>query len=291
MLIIIGTIPIKNAPLIQGFCCFHDGVLSIETADLPLINGTSVVLASAATVCKTLNIEAPYTLVAGDIGDGSGSNQIYRFLRDSPLNFASNTQRNVTAMSYLKPNVLYAKESIGALKKRLNTLLIADSGAMYVAKAAGIAHEFDLFTPDFGEMAYLADPEAMHPAYTRNYIFDNADNIPQLIEQAYKNQNAAKCFIVKGSVDYVVEEGKIVDQISEPCLPVLEPIGGTGDSLMGITAALTAAGYGIVEAAVLAAKTNRLMGELSKPSPATKVWEMLMHIPEALQLAGLPKKQ
>jgi hypothetical protein len=290
MLIVIGTIPIKDAPLMQGSCQFDDEHLCIGDVELPLINGTSVVLASAATVCKTQKIDAPYALIAGDIGDGTGSNQIYRFIRDKSMNIATKNQQNITAMSYLKPNILYAKEAISTLKKRLNTQLIADSGAMYVAKAAGIAHEFDLFTPDFGEMAYLADPEAMHPAYTRNYIFDNANDVSQLITQAYQNQNAAKHLIVKGAVDYVVKDGKIVDQIAEPCLPVLEPIGGTGDSLMGILSALVMSGLNMVDAAVLAAKTNRFMGALSEPNPSMKVWEMLPNIPEALQLAFFSKK-
>jgi ADP-dependent NAD(P)H-hydrate dehydratase / NAD(P)H-hydrate epimerase len=285
MLIIMGTIPVKNAPLIQGYCTFQDGILSIGEKQLPLINGTSVVLASALTICKALNIEAPYAVVAGDIGDGSGSNHIYRFLQNSPLNFAPKNS-NVTAISYLKPNILYAKEAIKNLKKHLNTLLIADSGAMYVAKAAGIACEFDLFTPDFGEMAFLADPEAVHPAYTRNYIFENANNVPKLIKEAYTNKNVARCLIVKGAIDYIVEDGNIVAQISKPCIPALEPIGGTGDSLMGIASVLVSLGHKVADASVLAAKTNRLMGELYAPNPSTKVWEMLNCIPKAIQLAG-----
>ena len=282
MLLIIGTIPVKKMPLTQGFCVFKNGVLEIDGLTLPLINGTSVVLAAASITCEHLGIEKPYAIVAGDIGSGDGSNQIYRFLRNSNLDIAKKSRKNVITMSYLKPNILYAKDVVKALKKRINDILIADSGSMYVAKAAGIAKDFDLFTPDLGEMAFLADHEAIHPAYVRNYIFNSKNDVPGLIAKAYGSHDAAKSLIIKGVSDYVVEDGKIVAQISEPCVPTLEPIGGTGDSLLGIVSALVASGHKIIDSSIIACKTNRLMGALSNPDPATKVWEILRYIPDAL---------
>lgn len=282
MLLIIGTIPVKKMPLTQGFCVFKNGVLEIDGLTLPLINGTSVVLAAASITCEHLGIEKPYAIVAGDIGSGDGSNQIYRFLRNSTFDIAKKSRENVITMSYLKPNILYAKDVVKALKKRMNDVLIADSGSMYVAKAAGIAKEFDIFTPDLGEMAFLADHEAIHPAYVRNYIFNSANDVPSLVAKAYGSQDAAKSLIIKGVIDYVVDEGKIVAQISEPCVPTLEPIGGTGDSLLGIVSAIIASGREIIDSSVLACKTNRVMGDISNPDPATKVWEILNYIPDAL---------
>ena len=156
---------------------------------------------------------------------------------------------------------------------------------MYVAKAAGIAKEFDLFTPDLGEMAFLADPEAVHPAYVRNNLSENANDVDSLIKQAYEYSNASNFLLVKGAIDYVVDRATVVAKVVEPSVAALEPIGGTGDSLSGIVSSLIDSGLDIKHAAIIAAKTNRLMGKYSNPNPSTKVWEMLSNIPKALQEA------
>ena len=44
--------------------------------------------------------------------------------------------------------------------------LVADAGFMYVAKMSGYADAYDLFTPEAGELAILADEKAPHPFYT-----------------------------------------------------------------------------------------------------------------------------
>jgi len=49
-------------------------------------------------------------------------------------------------------------------------VLIADAGFMYAAKMSGQAELYDLFTPDIGELAFLADEAAPHPFYTRGFI-------------------------------------------------------------------------------------------------------------------------
>ncbi|MCW4005220.1 MAG: sugar kinase [Candidatus Bathyarchaeota archaeon] len=286
MLIIAGAVPIKDLQLTTSFCSFEDGKLKAGEVELPLINGTSVMIAAAATACKTLQIEMPYAILAGDIGTGEGSNQIYRYLKDK-LN-PNAKDGAVMAMHYIKPNILYAKDAIKNVKKRFNPKLIADAGSMYVAKAAGISKDFTLFTPDPGEMAFLADPEAMHPAYVRNYIFDAINDTPKLIKQACENGNVPEVMLVKGKVDYVVTQGKTVAQVTEPCIPVLEAIGGTGDTLAGMVSALIASGTDTVTAATQAAKANRIMGELAKPTPATKIWEMVPQIPQALKTAKQP---
>jgi NAD(P)H-hydrate repair Nnr-like enzyme with NAD(P)H-hydrate dehydratase domain len=280
MLVIVGTVPLKDMPLTTDFCKFDHEKLTVGDVDLPLINGTSALVATAAQTCSALKIEKPYAVLAGDIGTGEGSNLIYRHLRDARIPAAEKT---VIAMHYIKPNVLYAKDAIKTLRRHPNTTLIADAGSLYVAKAAGLAKDFDLFTPDPGEMAFLADPEAMHPAYVRSFIFDAINDVPALIAQAYKYGNAAKALLVKGITDYIVDDGKIVGEVSQPSIPALEAVGGTGDTLVGIASALIAAGYGVTDAAVLAAKANRLMGALAKPNPATKVWKMIQYIPEGLK--------
>ena len=63
----------------------------------------------------------------------------------------------------------------------------------------------------------------------------------------------------------------------------MEAIGGTGDMLTGIVSALINAGMDVVEAASLAARTNRLAGYYAKPTAATQVVEIISHIPRALE--------
>ncbi|NIQ11116.1 MAG: sugar kinase, partial [Gammaproteobacteria bacterium] len=97
-------------------------------------------------------------------------------------------------------------------------------------KAAGRATEFEIFTPDATEMAFLADLDATHPAYIARHLFDtDITQTPKLVTTAYQHQNAAKLLLVKGAIDYVVRDGEILITIAEPDVPELEAIGGTGD--------------------------------------------------------------
>jgi len=162
--------------------------------------------------------------------------------------------------------------------------LIADAGFMYVAKMSGQAPEYDLFTPDAGELAFLADEEAPHPFYTRGFILHEDNQVPELIARAYAYENAARHLLVKGQKDYVATKEGIVATIAEPVTEALEPIGGTGDSLTGIVSALVAADFDIVPAAILAARVNRVAGYLAHPTPATNLREIVNQIPAALEL-------
>ena len=285
MLTIIGTVPLKGMPLTLGSCKFSNGKLKVDDLELPLINGTSVMIAAAVTTSGSLGIKTPQAILAGDTGSGDGSNMMYRFLRDQKCSLHASSNQEIFALHYIKPNILYIKEADKRLKRKPNAILVADAGAMYVAKAAGIAKEFDLFTPDLGEMAFLADPEAVHPAYVRNYLFENANDVDSLIKQAYEYSNASNFLLVKGAIDYVVDRATVVAKVVEPSVAALEPIGGTGDSLSGIVSSLIDSGLDIKHAAIIAAKTNRLMGKYSNPNPSTKVWEKLSNIPKALQKA------
>lgn len=287
MLVIVGTIPIKGMPLTRGFCNFENGKLTVEGMELPIINGTSALMAAASITCKALGIKLPYAILAGDVGAGDGSMLLYKFLKDPSTLPLTSPLRVVFVMHYIKPNILYFRESIRSLKGRMDPVLVADAGSMYAAKAAGISKDFDLFTPDPGEMAFLADHEAVHPAYVRHHIFESLAEIPDFIEQAYKHSNAAKVLLVKSIVDYIAEAGKIIGKVAEPCVPALEAIGGTGDTLTGISSALIASGYDVSDAALTAAKINRVVGALCRPSPSTKVWEIIPYIPRALKVVGV----
>ena len=162
--------------------------------------------------------------------------------------------------------------------------LIADAGALLIAKATRVCQKFDLFTPDAGEISFLADPEAGHPAYVKSALFEvDTTEVPILIAQAYSAKNAPRYLLVKGPTDFIADNGKIVHRVSEPNIPVLESMGGTGDTKTGIVSAIISGGIEPVKASLIASKTNRLAGELCKPTPSTKVFELIAHIGEAIK--------
>jgi len=68
--------------------------------------------------------------------------------------------------------------------------------------------------------------------------------------------------------------------ISEPNVPELEAIGGTGDTITGLVSAFAYAGLELPEAAIIDAKSNRMAGKLAQATPATKVRQVIE------QLAG-----
>ncbi|MCX8012626.1 MAG: sugar kinase, partial [Desulfobacterota bacterium] len=174
--------------------------------------------------------------------------------------------------------------TIRSLKQK--PILIADAGFMYVAKMSGFAMDYDIFTPDLGELAYLADAEAPHPFYTRGFIFHMEDRVEELIKMAYKEGNAAQFMLVKGKTDYICRQGKILQKIDRPDIPELEAIGGNGDTITGMIAALVYKGLTKEKALEISAKANRIAGRLAHPTPATQISEIIARIPEALDCVG-----
>ena len=154
---------------------------------------------------------------------------------------------------------------------------------MYAAKMSGLASSYDLFTPDVGELAFLADEKAPHPFYTRGFILHQNNKIPDLISRAYIHENAAKNLLVKGSTDYIANKDGVMFSVNSPVAEAMEAMGGTGDTLTGIVTALIGTGMEIPKAAKIAAKINRLAGYYADPTPATQVYEIIKHIPVALE--------
>jgi len=284
MLVLVGTIPIKGVALKCGVTKFDGRGLTIGDFCIPtdaILHGTTSMIAAATIACEALGLKVPYSVVAGDIGDGHGSREVYTFLIEKFHDLSP----KVITMHYILPIKLLIMKFVKALEEcDSKPVLIADAGSMYVAKSAGVAKKFDLFTPDPGELAFLADPDAEHPAYV-HYSISEVDtvNTPKLIKQTYENSNSSRVLLVKGSIDYVAEDGKIVATVSEPNIPELEPIGGTGDTITGIVSALVYAGYDLIKAAIYAAKINRIAGLHTKPTPATKILEIISHIPNAIK--------
>lgn len=279
MLVLIGTVPIKDFPLASGTAVLKGDCLSLDSHRISINRGTPALVAAASIACDTLGLPAPFSLLVGDIGLGDGSRKLYRHLKEH----LPSLEARVVAFHYLLPDVYWHNQILWALEEKGKLpALIADAGYMYVAKMSGFAGAYDLFTPDIGELAFLADEVAPHPFYTRGFILHEEENVPGLIKRAFEGENAAKALLIKASKDYVCTREGIVATVDTPNVETLEPIGGTGDTLTGMVAALTYAGYSVAEAATVAAKANRLAGKLANPTPATQVVEIIREISNAL---------
>ncbi len=245
--------------------------------------GATAMMAAALRTTQALGIEPPMSVVAGDLGDGVGSKMVYKYLTEE----AASLDPSTVTLHYILPlrnEFLDFVEMVDYWEKR--PFLIADAGALLIAKATRTCGNFDLFTPDAGEISFLADPDAGHPAYVKAALFEvDTIKVPELIAQAYLAKNAPRYLLVKGPTDFVVEDGKIIHVVSEPNIPVLEAIGGTGDTITGIVSALISGGFDPVKASLIASRANRLAGKLCNPTPATRVFEIVSHIEQAVRVS------
>lgn len=276
---IIGTVPDLEFPLSHGPASLIDNRLSLNGRTIPINRGTPALLAAALKAVEWMGEPEIYTFLVGDIGNGEGSRKLYEFLAKHLPEF----EFQVLTFHYLQPDVDWHNKvlfSLDAMKRR--PILIADAGFMYAAKMSGEASCYDFFTPDVGELAFLADELAPHPFYTRGFILHLNNQVPDLIRRAYQHGNAASHLVVKGEIDYITKGNQVISKVDRPSFDAMEAIGGTGDTLTGLLTALCGADLDPVEAAVLAAKTNRWTGHYAAPNPATQVMELIDKIPQAL---------
>lgn len=278
--LICGTVPDPEFHLAEAVWEVRDGQLRTEgCSPLTIHRGTAALMAATALACRALDVSPPRTLLVGDIGNGEGSSELYRHLT---TRLAASPPHGMT-FHYLFPDVdghnrvLMAIEELAA-----RPLLIADAGFMYVAKMSGYAGDYDLFTPDVGEMAFLADEHAPHPFYTRGFLLTSEDDVPNLVARAKAHGNCARHLLVKGRVDHMVIHGEITARIDAPQVPAMEAMGGTGDLITGMITALLVSGRSIPDACLLAARANRVLGDLTNPTPATQVADLLPRLPDAL---------
>jgi NAD(P)H-hydrate repair Nnr-like enzyme with NAD(P)H-hydrate dehydratase domain len=277
---IVGTIPREQFPLAPGQVGLKNNELCIGENRVPVNRGTPALLAAAIKAGELLELPAPYGYLVGDIGHGDGSRRLYEYLT---LHLPQSDFESIT-LHYLQPDVNWHNRVLAKLDETVRRpRLIADAGFMYAAKMSGKSSQYDLFTPDIGELAFLADEEAPHPFYTRGFILHEESRVPDLISRAYAHNNAARNLLVKGEKDYIANEKGIQAIIDKPVEDALEAIGGTGDTLTGIVASLISTGMEIIDAASIAARANRLAGYYAKPTPATQVIEVVNHIPRALE--------
>ncbi len=280
MLAVVGTIPDPDFPLTIGKVDMVENRLSIDGKHVPVNRGTPALLGAMVNTLKVLGPKDITGFIAGDIGLGHGSRKLYQYLVEN----RSQIDFHTIVFHYLQPDVDWHNRilfMLNDLKKK--PVLIADAGFMYAAKMSGQAQSYDLFTPDVGELSFLADETAPHPFYTRGFILHDDNKVPDLIRRAYLHGNAAKTLLVKGSTDYIADKSGVIFSVDNPMAEAMEAMGGTGDTITGIVTALAGTGIQISKAAEIAAKVNRIAGFNAKPTPATQVGEIIRHIPLALE--------
>jgi NAD(P)H-hydrate repair Nnr-like enzyme with NAD(P)H-hydrate dehydratase domain len=280
MLLLAGAVPVEHLPLLIGPISLTEKGVKIDGHELLINRGNEAMMTAASLICREYGVEPPIGMVAGDIGKRKGSEAIYKHLTEHLPEMGA----KVLTLHYVMPDLKLNKKVLATVDTMTDKpMMIADAGSMYVAKAGGDSHYYDVFTPDLGEAAFLADDKADHPSFTRGFIFNMEEDVPELIRRAYAGNNATKTMFVKGAVDYICQDGKIVDTIREPSIETMEPIGGTGDLITGMISGLMYADVNPLDACRIAGRVNRAAGELCQPTPATQVQEILRYLPQALE--------
>lgn len=280
-LLVVATYPVSDGPVLKGpVSLADDGGVMIGGARVPSSQGTSAMLGAAAQVALHLGTPAPHALVAGDIGRGDGTRAVFGELADT----VRELQPSVVAFHYMQPVMALMRRAVEQLARVApDALLVADAGGMYAAKAAGLASRFELMTPDVGEVGFLADSKVTHPAYVSQYLFGTDGFDPSMLaRRAHETGGAARTLIIKGTSDLVARQGVVEAEIDEPCVPELEAIGGTGDTVTGLASAFLAAGFPTVDAARCACVANREAGRVMGATPAMRAADLVAALPGVL---------
>lgn len=282
---IAGTLPDRDmglcASAVQAPAQVREGQLHLaEGKAVPVQRGTAALAATALLTCETLGYEPPRLLLAGDTGSGTGSRALYAWLAEHAQTLAPEG----LTFHYLFPDVDWHNRVLMAVQALQSPpLLVADAGFMYVAKMSGYADAYDLFTPDLGEMAFLADEKAPHPFYTRGFLLAEEEDIPALLARAQTHGNCPANLIIKGRADHIVCEGRLTATLAEPSEPAMECIGGTGDLVTGLVTALLAGKVPLCRACLAAARFARLLAQHCAPDPGTQVAQLLEQLPQVLR--------
>ena len=291
MWILAGTLPDPDVPLrapqasaAPSASVENDRLVLRDGRAGPVERGTAALAATWVAACGALGLPPPELALAGDTGSGEGSRALYAMLA---ARLAAWRPQGLF-FHYFFPDVDgHNRVLMAAQAIEPRPLLMADAGFMYVAKMSGYAAEYDLFTPDAGELAFLADEKAPHPFYTRGFLLQNDHDIPPLLERLRANGQYPKCLLIKGRTDYIVENGAIVASVNAPSEPAMECIGGTGDIVAGLTAAFAMYGLTPGRAALTAARAARLLARRCRPQPDTRADELIRALPGTLS-AELP---
>ncbi len=281
MLGIVGTVPDLSLDLTVGRVSLEADRIVLQGRSVSVNRGTPALIGAALQTLAVFGKSEITAFLAGDTGLGQGSRKIYHHL----VHEAPGPEIQTLVFHYLQPDVDWHNRVLFKMTElEPRPLLIADAGFMYAAKMSGQAGSYDLFTPDAGELAFLADETAPHPFYTRGFILHTDNRVPDLVQRAYAHENAARCLLVKGSTDYIMDGKGLLSFVDGPSTEAMEAIGGTGDTLTGIVSALVNMGMKIPEAALAAARINRLAGLAANPTPATQIMEIIAQIPAATEI-------
>ncbi len=280
--LIAGTVPDDGFGLAFGPAQVTGQDLVVKGKRVSIARGTPAVVARACLECGELGIEGRRGVLAGDTGQGEGSRALYDYL----VQAVQDLDVQGFTFHYLQPDVYWHNQVLWTIREMPSrACLVADAGFMYVAKMSGFAADYDLFTPDVGEMSFLADETAPHPFYTRGFLLEDETKVPEYITRAWAEKNAAQHLLIKGAQDYITRKDEILATVSSPSTEAMEAIGGTGDTLTGLVSAYLLAGYCIPDACCLAALSNRYLGSLARPTPATLVSDLLPFLPQAMDHA------
>lgn len=279
-LLVAGTIPVGVGETICGPVGRDgSGRLTVDGEPLPVCQGSSAMLSAALAVTDYLDIEPPVALLGGDVGRGEGTRAVYGRLREE----VETREPAVLAFHYVQPIMALMRDAIewlGPMAADGALRLVADAGGMYAAKAAGLAPHFDLMTPDVGEVGFLADERATHPAYVSHYLFGASCFDPvEFARLSHEGGGSARVLLIKGATDRIAEGGVVRETIDSPCVPELEAIGGTGDTVTGLASAFMASGFPTLDAAVCAARANRHAGLSMGARPDQRAEDLVAALP------------
>ena len=276
MIVLIGTVPSPSG-LYAGTAALSADSLGVGGTRFPIERGTAAMAAACARVCAFYGLPAPLCLFGGDTADGKGTALMFAEVQANLEHY----DPSVVVLHYLFPKLACAgpfMEKVNSLSKKPR--IIADAGGMYLMKAAKKSESCDVFTPDLAELAFLADEFAPHPLYVRTTASSPA-SVGSLVAEAYRHRNAARTLVVKGPIDYVYRGTTLLGTCQQPHIPAMEAVGGTGDTITGIIAALRYRGDSEPELKALI--LNRIAGELIKCTPATQIKEFITAIPAAIE--------
>ena len=277
MIVLIGTIPLETG-LYVGPARIEKDALFVGADRVPIERGSAAMAASCVQACTFYGLPMPVCIFGGDTGTGAGTGLMFEEVIRNLHNYAP----EVVTLHYLFPKIAFGRpliEKIASLAHKPQ--LVADAGGMYLIKSIKKSSFFDVFTPDRGELLFLADELAGHPIYVRSETAPRTDDTDALAARAYKQGDAPATLLVKGAIDSIYLRGTKVGECASPNLPAMEAIGGTGDTITGMLSAFRFAGDS--DAELKASRVNRLIGEAAKCTPATQIIEFIEQVPFALE--------
>lgn len=276
MIVLIGTVPHETGVYV-GATAVEGEDLRVDDVLFPVERGTAAMAAACAQVCRHYGRPAPVAIFGGDVGDGRGTDLMFAAVNESLERY----DPDVIALHYLYPKIRYGQpflDKVDSLPRR--PLLIADAGGMYLMKTIGRAARCDVFTPDQGELLFLADELAPHPLYVRRELAGKSFDADTLVRTAVSHGNVPRTIVVKGEIDVVYRDGVRIAECRVPVIPAMEAIGGTGDTITGMLATLHSRGDPDADEKALI--LNRLIGQRIGCTPATQIKEFIAAIPAVL---------